>query len=284
MKTTLCLHIQKMIMVTKTSDNDGLQSCAIPSTIAGIVYVRVVDTDRSAGNTSFDTIHVDDMYITSVSGGVRDDEPPMPVPMTWAIQPHAAGSTSISMTATTASDSSGVEYYFDEISGNAGSSDSDWQDSPAYEDTGLQPQTTYTYLVQARDKSDNHNVTLPSSSQSATTTASALPGPATNPNPYDGQTGVNRKNVTLNWTVGSDAASHDVYLGTSDVIGPENFMGNQTSTSYKLSVLRNGITYYCRIDEVNSDAIATGAVWSFTTLRSNEYSVMDTAFRCFGGN
>jgi len=90
--------------------------------------------------------------------------------------------------------------------------------------------------------------------------------------------------MTLNWTAGSDAASHDVYLGTSDVIGPENFMGNQTSTRYKPSVLRKGITYYWRIDEVNPDGITTGAVWSFTTLQSNEYSVTDTVFRCFGGN
>lgn len=32
--------------------------------------------------------------------------------MTWATEPYATGSTSISMTATTATDESGVEYYF----------------------------------------------------------------------------------------------------------------------------------------------------------------------------
>jgi hypothetical protein len=41
------------------------------------------------------------------------------------------------MTATTASDPSGVEYNFDETSGNPGGTDSGWQDSTSYADTGL---------------------------------------------------------------------------------------------------------------------------------------------------
>ena len=81
--------------------------------------------------------------------------------------------SSISMTATTATDSSGVEYYFTETSGNPGGSDSGWQNSPTYTDTGLQAGTQYTYTVMARDKSSNQNTTAPSSSASATTTGTA---------------------------------------------------------------------------------------------------------------
>jgi hypothetical protein len=73
------------------------------------------------------------------------------------------------MSAVTASDPSGVEYYFDETSGNPGGSDSGWQDSTSYEDAGLDPQTQYTYQVKARDKSAAQNETGYSSSQSATT-------------------------------------------------------------------------------------------------------------------
>jgi hypothetical protein len=98
-----------------------------------------------------------------------DYEPPAPDPMTWAIAPHATGSSSISMTATTASDSSGVQYYFDETLGNPGGSDSGWQDSPSYTDTGLDPNTEYTYQVEARDKSANQNETGWSDPCSATT-------------------------------------------------------------------------------------------------------------------
>ncbi len=95
--------------------------------------------------------------------------PPSPDPMTWAVEPYATSSSSISMTATTASDSSGVQYYFDETSGNPGGSDSGWQDSPSYTDTGLDPNTEYTYQVEARDKSTNQNPTGWSNPRSATT-------------------------------------------------------------------------------------------------------------------
>jgi len=77
--------------------------------------------------------------------------------------------TEISMTATTASDSAGVEYYFSEITGGPGGSDSGWQDSPYYVDSGLLPGTEYRYTVVARDKSYYQNMTAPSPVASATT-------------------------------------------------------------------------------------------------------------------
>ena len=84
-----------------------------------------------------------------------DNMAPMPDPTTWEVEPAAAGATSISMTATTASDPSGVEYYFECTSG--GGNDSGWQDGPAYTDTGLAPATEYTYRVKARDLSAGQN-------------------------------------------------------------------------------------------------------------------------------
>ena len=86
-----------------------------------------------------------------------DTDPPTPDPMTWATAPYATGAYSIAMLATTATDPSGVEYWFDETSGNPGGTDSGWQDSASYEDTGLSPSTQYTYCVTARDKSINLN-------------------------------------------------------------------------------------------------------------------------------
>ncbi len=105
------------------------------------------------------------------SGGGPDVDPPNPDPMTWATLPHATGQTSISMTATTASDPSGVEYYFDCLT--AGGHDSGWQDGTTYEDTGLSPNTTYTYTVTARDKSSNQNETGASAQAWATTDPSS---------------------------------------------------------------------------------------------------------------
>ena len=107
-------------------------------------------------------------YQTSYAYIPPDTTPPTPNPMTWAVEPHPIGPNSITMTATTATDPCGVEYYFDETSGNSGGSDSGWQDSPAYTDSGLTPGLTYTYRVKARDKSPYRNEASYSVSRSAT--------------------------------------------------------------------------------------------------------------------
>jgi hexosaminidase len=99
--------------------------------------------------------------------GPPDTTPPTPDPMTWATVPNATGSSSIVMVATTATDPSGVEYYFTCTAG--GGNDSDWQDSTSYTDTGLTPEATYTYTVTARDKSVNQNSTAASTAEPATT-------------------------------------------------------------------------------------------------------------------
>ena len=85
-----------------------------------------------------------------------DSTPPSPNPATWATEPFASGASSIRMIATTASDESGVEYYFECTSNPACSSG--WQDSPTYEAKSL-PKGVYSFVTRARDKSPNHNVT-----------------------------------------------------------------------------------------------------------------------------
>jgi hypothetical protein len=92
-----------------------------------------------------------------------------PNPMTWVSAPAAASAQAITMTATTASAPAGVDYYFTCTAG--GGHDSGWQSGTSYTDTGLLPSTTYTYTVQARDKSNYANVTGASSALSATTDA-----------------------------------------------------------------------------------------------------------------
>ena len=113
----------------------------------------------------------DDVYIDvvdiSASGGTPDTTAPNPDPMTWSVLPYATGETSISMEATTASDVSGVEYYFANLTDPA--HDSGWQTSITYNDTGLSASTAYSYTVTARDLSSNQNQTAASSVQSATT-------------------------------------------------------------------------------------------------------------------
>lgn len=88
---------------------------------------------------------------------------PTPNPVQFSTPPAPSAAGSISMLAASAFDLSGVEYYFTCTSGTeSGGSDSGWQDSPAYTDTGLALGVTYTYTVKARDKSPARNETTPS--------------------------------------------------------------------------------------------------------------------------
>ncbi len=84
----------------------------------------------------------------------QDSTPPAPAPR---IESTVATPTSIAMTATTVYDDSDVEYYFESVEGNG--HDSGWQASPNYTDTGLDPNTEYSYRVRARDRSSNLNTT-----------------------------------------------------------------------------------------------------------------------------
>jgi hypothetical protein len=102
---------------------------------------------------------------------VNDTSPPTPNPATFSTAPNAISSTEITMTATTGSDATGpVEYYFDEITDNNGATDSGWVTNPVYNDSGLDPNTQYTYTVQMRDSvSPTPNTGTASSPASATT-------------------------------------------------------------------------------------------------------------------
>ncbi len=121
---------------------------------------------RSNADKNREYTYIDEVRIIGIASA-PDTDPPVPDPMNWEVLPHATGETSISMMATTATDPSGVEYYFTCTAG--GAHDSGWQDSPTYVDMGLSPETTYTYTVTARDKSAAQNMTAPSTEASATT-------------------------------------------------------------------------------------------------------------------
>jgi hypothetical protein len=111
---------------------------------------------------------------------------------------------------------------------------------------------------------------------------------ASDPNPEDG-TFHEDTWVSLSWSPGDSAASHDVYLGENfeDVFDATHdspsYQGNQTSTSYMAGFsgfaypdgLDPGVTYYWRIDEVNEadpNSPWKGDVWSFSIPPKTSYS------------
>jgi subtilisin family serine protease len=93
---------------------------------------------------------------------------------------------------------------------------------------------------------------------------------ASNPNPADGEEGVD-PNVVLSWSPGKDAITHDVYFGTNydDVNNatPDSneYIGNFDVNSYNPNGLALETTYYWRIDEISPTITTKGDVWSFTT-------------------
>lgn len=99
--------------------------------------------------------------------GAHDTEAPTPNPMNFSIPPMASGERSVAMIATTASDAAWVQYYFTNTSGNG--HDSGWQSARSYEDTGLSPDTRYTYTIKTRDYSTAQNMSKASAPASATT-------------------------------------------------------------------------------------------------------------------
>jgi len=107
-----------------------------------------------------------------------------------------------------------------------------------------------------------------------------VPDTAHGPSPADGAM-VDQTWITLGWSPGKSAVSHDVYLGdnfddVNEGIG-DTFRGNQADATLIAGFpgfpipdgLVPGTTYYWRVDEVNdaNDANATspwrGDVWSF---------------------
>jgi peptidase M23-like protein/concanavalin A-like lectin/glucanase superfamily protein len=86
------------------------------------------------------------------------------------------------------------------------------------------------------------------------------PGQASNPSPATGA--VVPLPVTLSFTAGAGATSHDVHFGTAN---PPPFIVNQTGTTFNPGTLQPSTQYFWRINERNSAGVTTGAVWQFTT-------------------
>ena len=195
----------------------------------------------------------------------NDSTPPSPDPITWEQAPASTSYTTISMTATTAADASGVAYYFECTSGDG--HDSGWQDSPTYEDTGLIPGTTYSYRVKACDKSSAYNETGWSSVQFTTTPIPPLAAPVVSNIPA---TNVMTTTARLNGEVaaGYPYPNATIYWGDNDGgTNPLNWddtvnMDAQGSIFFAdISGLTLDTSYYYRCYATNSE----GNVWAAST-------------------
>jgi hypothetical protein len=163
------------------------------------------DTQLKAGNRygykvqARDTLGNKTAWSVVRYAGADDTMPPAPAPRIQNIDPNS--SSVLIITATTAYDESGVEYFFD--ANTTGAHDSGWQNSPVYVDTDLSPNTTYCYRVMARDRSDKLNETAWSAYVCATTQVPAdLTPPTPNPMTWDAVVDAN----------GFDGRPREVYI------------------------------------------------------------------------
>jgi hypothetical protein len=119
----------------------------------------------------------------------------------------------------------------------------------------------------------------PEASLSPSERGSRLSDRAFNPYPADGAVDVGKEVdlISLTWTAGLNAISHDVYFGThiGTVVNADTsdrsdiYRGRQTITSYTPpeGVRLRSTPYYWRIDEVDSQGnITKGDVWTFMTI------------------
>ncbi len=118
-------------------------------------------THCSTNCPNYATRHDVSAFASARNSVCPDTTAPTPNPMTFSVAPAPVDSTSINMTATTATDgrSPPVNYEFDFTTGGAGGTDSGWIASTTYVDGGLTPNTSYSYRCRARDSASTQNNT-----------------------------------------------------------------------------------------------------------------------------
>ncbi|MFT5412372.1 MAG: hypothetical protein ACI9NC_005119, partial [Verrucomicrobiales bacterium] len=189
---------------------------------------------------------------------------PTPNPMTWASIPTAASTTSITMTATTASDISGVEYRFLNLTDSA--HDSAWQASPSYIDTGLAPGSAYVYQVSARDLSPAQNTTGASSTIPETTDPDVT-APAPDPMTFaSAPSAMNSTTITMTATAASDISGVEyLFQNLTDSAHDSAWQGSATYTDTGLA---SGTSYTYQVTARDLSAAQNTTAASATAAAS----------------
>ena len=219
---------------------------------------------RCDASGTADDVYIDQVVVSAAGAGAPDTDPPTPNPSTWSQVPTATSSSEITMTATTASDPSGVQYSFDETTGNPGATDSGWQSSPTYTDTGLSPETMYTYRVQTKDGVGNTGSY--STSESETTPATPDTDPPT-PNPSTWSQvpmALGQDSITMTATTASDP--NGVQYSFDETTGNPGATdsGWQSSSSYTDTGLSPATSYTYRVQTRDT----LGNTGSYSTSKS----------------
>jgi len=194
---------------------------------------------------------------TIVQNGAGVDKlTPSPNPMSFSVAPHALDSCSIAMTATTAACADGVQYRFTCTAG--GGHSSAWQSGTSYTDTGLAPDTNYTYTVQTR----NQTQTIFTGAASNPATARTLVGDINAPLSPTGLTATaGFATVGLDWNDNneSDLAGYNVYRSATSGSGYSKLNSSLLSDSnYNDNNIPLDTTYYYVVTAVDTHSNESG--------------------------
>lgn len=158
----------------------------------------------------------------------------------------ADSSTQLTVVANAGSDSgSGLHatpYQFDETTG--GGHDSNWQSATSYSDSGLTPNTNYTYRVRVRDALNNQ------SDWSGTLSKRTLANVPNGGSFYD----VTESSISISWDSNSNPAGTEYYI-ENQTTGANS--GWQTDLSWISSGLNANTSYTFRVKARNGDLVET---------------------------
>lgn len=164
--------------------------------------------------------------------------PPTPDPLVWAVEPHATSRITIEMSAAPAvsTDDSSVEYYFHCTT--PGGHDSGWQQSPDYIDTGLAANTTYSYMVKARNVANLVETTY-STAVAATTSPEDSEPPIPNPAAWATEPHVSAAaSIRMVAATAFDESGVEYYFACTS--NPAYSSGWQNSPTYQVTSLPSG--------------------------------------------
>lgn len=229
-------------VITTSDPSDNTNARILETLPAGRYFLEVSGVGNSTTPYS-DYGSLGQYFITGSvppSSTSNDTTAPSPNPMGWSVAPYTAGSSSISMTALTANDDSGlVEYQFTCVAGANGCSSSAWQTSTSYTATGLNSGSAYSYQVVARD--------LYSNQTSASTIATAMTTANNPPNAGNDSANTDEDSaITIN-TLANDSDPDGQTLTITAVGSPAN---GTTSTN------GNTVTYTPKADYSGSDSFS----------------------------
>jgi len=206
------------------------------------------------------------VVITTPQAG-SDSDPPTPNPMTWA-SALSSTYTSITMTATMATDSSGpVEYFFECVSGPG--HDSGWIAGPTYTDTINERGSTSSYRVRVKDQ--HWNVSQWSETRAATLLVDTSP-PSPDPMTWDAQDAKPYEGVIMARIQATEATdvSHPIKY-YFECVEDTNFSSGWVSDRlYQVNGLNPGATYHFKVRAKDS--------WGNETAWSAELTVQTQSY------